>query len=84
MPALLHVHGRFQHAKIRDISAGAIYLEGAFGVVSGDKLVVELMSGQLLHGRSRWWIAGRCGIAFDGVLELQDALLQRLISRNTA
>jgi len=76
IPALLHVHGRFQQVKIRDISAGGACLDGVFGVMAADKVVVELLDRRTLSARARWWIAGRCGIAFDTVLELTDDLLE--------
>jgi len=76
IPALLDVHGRFHQVKIRDITAGGACLDGDFGVMAGDKVVVELLNHRTLSARARWWIAGRCGVAFGTILGSADPLLE--------
>ena len=73
--ALLHLRDRFQTTAIRDLSIGGACLEGAYGVMPGDTLVIELTNGRRLPAAARWWVCGRCGVAFAEPLEASDPLL---------
>jgi PilZ domain len=73
--AILHLRGQFQTTTIRDLSVGGACLDGAYGVMPGDKLVIELTNGSKFTAEARWWICGRCGVAFAERLAESDPLL---------
>jgi PilZ domain len=73
--ALLHLRDRFQTTTIRDISIGGANLEGAFAVVPGDRIVLQLNNYRTLNAEVKWWACGRCGIAFERALTDSDPLL---------
>jgi PilZ domain len=73
--AILHLRGQFQTTTIRDLSVGGACLDGAYGVMPGDKVVIELTNGNKFSAEARWWICGRCGIAFAEKLAESDPLL---------
>jgi hypothetical protein len=73
--ALLHLRDRFQTTTIRDVSIGGACLEGAYAVVPGDRIVLQLNNGRTLNAAVKWWACGRCGIAFEDVLLASDPIL---------
>jgi len=73
--AISHVRDRFQSVLIRDVSSGGIKLEKAFGLVSGDIVTIELLSGRTFQGKVMWSVAPFCGIAFENTLYQHDLLL---------
>ena len=73
--ALLYLRDRFQTTTIRDVSIGGARLEGAYAVVPGDGIVLQLNNGRKLSAVVKWWICGRCGIAFDSPLMANDPIL---------
>ena len=66
--ALVYSHGRFQTVSILDISTGGLQLQGAFGVVAGDRIEVELLSGHRLAGKVVWSLGSRIGAEFSPAL----------------
>jgi hypothetical protein len=75
MRAVVHCHGRFQSIIIRDISRGGAMLENAFGLMSGDAVVVELLSGRSFAAQVMWAVANFCGVAFQELLSENDPAL---------
>ena len=76
--AVLQIHGRFQRIIIHNVSQSGIKLKNAFGLVPGDAVSVELLSGRKLEGTVAWSVAPYTGIAFDDLLEEDDpALISR-------
>ena len=73
--ALLHLRDRFQTTTIRDVSIGGACLEGAYAVVPGDRIVLQLNNGRTFNATVKWWACGRCGIAFENALVASDPIL---------
>ena len=74
--AVLTVHGRFQRIIIHNISRSGMKLKNAFGLVPGDELMVEMVSGRKLTGTVMWSVAPYVGVAFDELLVDDDPLLE--------
>jgi hypothetical protein len=66
--ALVHSHGRFQTVSILDFSTGGLQLQGAFGVATGDQIVIELLSGHRLPAKAVWSLGSRIGAQFTPTL----------------
>ena len=62
--ALVHSHGRYQTVSIVDFSAGGVQMQGAFGVTTGDQIVIELLSGHKLGAKVAWSLGSRIGAKF--------------------
>jgi len=75
MRALLHFRARFQSVLIRDVSHGGMKLERAFGLMPGDIVMIELLSGRTFLGKVIWSVAPFCGLAFEKTLDQHDPLL---------
>jgi len=73
--ALLYLRDRFQTTTIRDISVGGAGLEGAYAVVPGDRIVLQLNNGRKVAAEVKWWACGRCGVAFESDISERDPLL---------
>lgn len=73
--ALLHLRDRFQTTTIRDVSIGGACLDGAYAVVPGDRIILQLNNGRTLNAAVKWWACGRCGIAFENALMANDPIL---------
>ena len=70
---LVHYRDRFYTAVMHDISQGGCRLSGTFGLMPGDKVEIELMSGQTFAGKIAWSIGSHVGIAFQVALSFEDA-----------
>jgi len=79
--AELVVHGRSQRIIIQDISRGGMKLKNAFGLMPGDTIGVELLSGRRLEGTVAWSVTPYTGVAFDEPLAEDDSLLEKRRSR---
>ncbi|MGI9411350.1 MAG: PilZ domain-containing protein [Hyphomicrobiaceae bacterium] len=75
--AVLQTAQSFQSTIIQDLSLGGAGLDGAVGVVPGDRVSIELLDGRSITGRVKWWLAGKCGIAFDEPLDPNDPLFSK-------
>ena len=75
MRVLLHFRARYQSVIVRDVSPGGMKLEKAFGLMPGDIVTIELLSGRAFQGKVIWSVAPFCGLAFENTLEQQDPLL---------
>lgn len=73
--AILHCHDRVQTVVIRDISAGGMKIQNAFGLAPGDVVRVELLTRRAFEGKVAWAVSPYCGIKFDTALEQGDPLL---------
>ncbi len=62
--ALLYAGRRFQTTTISDLSRSGAGIDAASGVLPGDLVALQLLDGRAIAGQVRWWLAGRCGIAF--------------------
>jgi len=66
---LVHCRGRFQRAKIADYSQAGLQLEGTFGLIPSDLVLIELISGVRVPGKVEWSLGGQTGIVFSERLE---------------
>jgi PilZ domain len=73
--AILHSHDRTQTVLIRDISAGGMKIQNAFGLIDGDTVRVELLTRRTFHGTVAWSVPPYCGIKFNTPLASDDPLL---------
>jgi hypothetical protein len=62
---LVHCRGRFQRASIANYSPVGLQLEGTFGLIETDRVLIELASGVQMAGRVEWSLGGRTGVAFS-------------------
>ncbi len=75
MRAIVHFRAHFQSVLIRDVSTGGMKLEKAFGLIAGDSVTIELLSGRSLQAKVIWSVAPFCGLAFEKTLDQRDPLL---------
>jgi len=73
--AILHCYDRVQTVLIRDISAGGVKIQNAFGLVAGDSVRLELLTRRAFEGTVAWCVAPYCGIKFNTPLAEDDPLL---------
>lgn len=66
---LIHCRGRFQRARITDYSHTGLQLEGTFGLIPTDPVLIELVSGVRVPGKVEWSLGGQTGIAYPEPLE---------------
>ena len=78
--ALVQCHGRYQTVSIVDFSAGGMQLQGAFGVTTGDQIVIELLSGHKLNAKVAWSLGSRIGAQFAQALQADSPALLSLQS----
>jgi len=76
IPALLHCHDRFQRVCLLNVSRGGAGIEGAFGLMPGDAIKLEMIDRRMLTGVVIWAVGGRIGIDLDQLLAADDALLE--------
>jgi len=62
--AFVHHGDRFQHVRVMNYSHGGLMLDGTFGLMPGDAIEVELVSGLRIAARVVWSLGGRTGVAF--------------------
>jgi hypothetical protein len=82
--ALVQSHGRYQTISIVDFSAGGVQMQGAFGVTTGDQIVIELLSGHKLNAKVAWSLGSRIGAQFAQALTPDSPALLSLQSAATA
>lgn len=73
--AILHCHDRVQTVVIRDISAGGMKVQNAFGLIPGDIVKIELLTRRTFDGKVAWSVPPYCGIRFDTRMSESDPLL---------
>ena len=76
--ALVHRGDRFHHVRIVDYSSGGLQLDGTFGLMPGDTIAVELLSGLRITAKVVWSLGGRTGVAFDRDLSPGHAMMAEL------
>lgn len=81
---LVHCRGRFQRAKAADYSQVGLQLEGTFGLIPGDLILIELISGVRVPGKVEWSLGGQTGIAFAERLELSHPAMVELARKATS
>ena len=81
---LVHCRGRFQRAKIADYSQVGLQLEGTFGLIPGDLVLIELISGVRVPGKVEWSLGGQTGIAFSERLEVSHPAMVELARKATS
>ncbi len=79
--AVLQTAQSFQSTIIQDLSSLGAGLDGAVGVVPGDRVSIELLDGRSIKGHVRWWLAGKCGVVFDEPLDPRDPLFNKSAKR---
>ena len=79
--AILHCHDRAQSVLIRDISAGGMKIQNAFGLIDGDIVRLELLTRRAFEGRVAWSVPPYCGIKFVTPLAKDDPLLTTYAQR---
>jgi hypothetical protein len=75
--AILHCHDRVQTILVRDISAGGMKIQNAFGLIAGDAVRVELLTRRAFDGTVAWSVPPYCGIKFHTPLAENDPLITR-------
>lgn len=75
--ALLYKGETFQPTLLQDLSRGGAGLQGATGIVPGDKISIQFLDGRVVTGEIKWWLAGNCGAAFDTQLAEDDPLFKK-------
>ena len=75
---MVHCRGRFQRARIADYSQAGMQLEGTFGLIPSDRVVIELLSGTCVPGKVEWSLGGQTGIAFSERLDASHAAMVEL------
>jgi PilZ domain len=73
--AILHCRDRVQTVLIRDISAGGMKVQNAFGLFAGDPVRIELLTRQTFEGTVAWSVPPYCGIRFNTPLREDNPLL---------
>jgi hypothetical protein len=73
--AILHCHDRVQTVFIRDISAGGVKIQNAFGLMTGDPVRLELLTRRAFEGTVAWSVPPYCGVRFHTPLAEDDPLL---------
>ena len=73
--AILHCHDRTQTILIRDISAGGMKIQNAFGLMTGDTVRVELLTRRAFDGTVAWSVPPYCGVKIHMPLAEDDPLL---------
>lgn len=72
--ALLHCGSTFQSTIVHELSRDGAGLSGASGIAPGDVVMIQFLDGRSIAGKVKWWMAGKCGIAFDRDLPSDDPL----------
>ncbi len=72
--ALLHCGSTFQSTIVHELSTDGVGLSGASGIAPSDVVTIQFLDGRSISGKVKWWIAGKCGIAFDRELKPDDPL----------
>lgn len=72
--ALLHCGSKFQSTIVHQLSTDGAGLSGAMGVAPGQAVTLQFLDGRAITGKVKWWIAGKCGIAFDRELLPEDPI----------
>jgi uncharacterized protein (DUF58 family) len=78
MSALLHVRARFQTVVVVDYSEGGVQIEGSFGLVPGDVMTLELLTGHRIDIRVVWSLGSKLGASFSEQLVEGDPVLAAL------
>jgi hypothetical protein len=64
-----------QPARVRDVSAGGLMLEGVGGLRQGTRCKVELVSGRAFEGDVAWSRDHQVGLRFKADIGMDDPLL---------
>jgi hypothetical protein len=75
---LVHCRGHFQRAKIANYSQVGLQLNGTFGLIPSDVVLIELISGVQVPGKVEWSLGGQTGIAFSERLEASHPAMEEL------
>jgi hypothetical protein len=73
--AILHCHERVQTVVVRDISAGGVKIQNAFGLVPGDPITLEFLTRRKIEGEIAWSVPPYCGVKFNAPLASDDPML---------
>ena len=60
---------------VRDISAGGVKIQNAFGLVPGDPITLEFLTRRKIEGQIAWSVPPYCGVKFNTPLHSDDPLL---------
>jgi hypothetical protein len=78
MSALLHVRARWQTVVVVDYSEGGVQIEGSFGLVPGDVITLELLTGHRIDIKVVWSLGSKLGARFSERLMEGDPVLAAL------
>jgi hypothetical protein len=81
-PVFVHCRGRFQRAMIADYSQVGLQLQGTFGLIRNDPVLIELISGVRIEGKVEWSLGVRTGVVFLEPLQPSDPAMQELARQN--
>jgi hypothetical protein len=79
----VHCRGRFQRAKIASYSQVGLQLEGTFGLIRRDPVLIELISGVRVTGQVEWSLGGQTGIVFSERLATSHPAMVELARKAT-
>lgn len=79
----VHCRGRFQRAKIANCSQAGLQLEGTFGLIKHDPVLIELVSGVRVKGKVEWSLGGQTGVVFLEPLEASHPAMVELAHKAT-
>ena len=82
--AFIHCRGRYQRAKVVDYSQDGLQLQGTFGLMKRDPILIELLSGTRVQGRVAWTLGAHTGVAFTEVLPESHPALAELARKANA
>jgi PilZ domain len=80
--AIVQCREQFQSARIIDCSTGGLQLEGTFGLIKGDPVQIEFVSGIRLSGRVAWSLGAQTGVVFSEPLPKDHPVFAELLRRS--
>lgn len=81
-PAVIHYGTTRTPCVIRKISSLGVTIESTLATALGEKVSVELASGQRAHGKIAWTGRGELGVRFDESIDVLALLNRKLVSQD--
>ena len=69
-------HDRYQTIMVQNVSCGGLMMANAFGLATGDSVIVTTLSGRCYKGRVAWSVSPYTGVKFDTRISPDDPLFQ--------
>lgn len=78
-PALVHQGRHFQRVLVVDFNANGLGLDQTFALAVGQRVEVEVLTGERLDGHVAWCIGSRAGVELTTPLTARDPTYLRLM-----